>query len=108
MHPSGTAWQKHVRGLASLIEERGPQGFQSPRSLQLVAFLRMLVVSTAIPLSTTTGVVSQPTAPVARSHLLKAPHFSLSRRLASFSRLLARLCGLSRSIYHPVGRCSRP
>ena len=50
MNPSGTAWQKHVRGLASVIEGRGPHGFQSPSSLELVALLRMLVVSTAIPL----------------------------------------------------------
>jgi len=50
MHPDGTAWQKHVRGLASVIEGRGPQGFQSPTSLELVALLRMLVVSTVSPL----------------------------------------------------------
>ncbi len=50
MNPSGTAWQKHVRGLASVIEGRGPHGFQSPNSLELVALLRMLVVSTTIPL----------------------------------------------------------
>ncbi len=50
MHPTGTAWQKHVRGLASVIEGRGPQGFRSPRSLELVALLRLLIVSTAIPL----------------------------------------------------------
>lgn len=52
MHPNGTAWQKHVRGLASLIEGRGPQGFHSPTSLELVAMLRMLVVS---PLSHSTN-----------------------------------------------------
>lgn len=50
MHPSSTAWQKHVRGLASVIEARGPQGFQSPSSLELVSLLRMLVVSTLRPL----------------------------------------------------------
>lgn len=51
MHPASTAWHKHARGLAAVIEGRGPQGFQSPRSLELIAFLRMLVVSTIAPLS---------------------------------------------------------
>jgi len=42
--PQGATWQKHVRGLANLIKLRGPQGFKSVRSLQVVTLVRILIV----------------------------------------------------------------
>jgi len=78
MNPNGTAWQKHVRGLAKVIEGRGPQGFRSPNSLELITLLRMLVVSTVIPLGRRLKFSHKPATLVTRIHLIKAPDISLS------------------------------
>jgi hypothetical protein len=45
MNPQGTTWQKHVRGLAELLQWRGPQGFQSPRNARVIFFLCLYIVS---------------------------------------------------------------
>jgi hypothetical protein len=46
-NPQGTAWQKHVRGLGNILQWRGPQGFQSPRSLQVITLVRLFIVCSA-------------------------------------------------------------
>jgi len=45
MNPQGTAWQKHVRGLANIIQSRGPQGFQSRQSFRVIVLVRLFIVS---------------------------------------------------------------
>ncbi|KAH8884123.1 hypothetical protein GQ53DRAFT_846455 [Thozetella sp. PMI_491] len=44
MNPDSTNWQNHVRGLASLIEGRGPAGMRTPAALQLAFSSRMLIL----------------------------------------------------------------
>ncbi|KAK1753334.1 hypothetical protein QBC47DRAFT_55395 [Echria macrotheca] len=48
MNPQTTTWQRHIRGLASVIESRGPKGFQSYRSLQIVTLLRLFILLEAV------------------------------------------------------------
>ncbi|KAK5653083.1 hypothetical protein OQA88_9370 [Cercophora sp. LCS_1] len=48
MDPQGTAWQKHARGLANIVQWRGPQGFQSPRNLQVITFIRTFILLESI------------------------------------------------------------
>ncbi|KAK4446707.1 hypothetical protein QBC34DRAFT_450696 [Podospora aff. communis PSN243] len=43
-NPQGTVWQKHVRGLANILQWRGPQGFQLPRSLQVITLVRLFIL----------------------------------------------------------------
>ncbi|KAK0651143.1 hypothetical protein B0T16DRAFT_73566 [Cercophora newfieldiana] len=44
MDPQGTSWQKHARGLANIIQSRGPRGFRSPQSVQVVTLTRHFIL----------------------------------------------------------------
>jgi hypothetical protein len=48
MNPQGTTWQKHVRGLGNILQWRGPQGFHSPRSLQVIILIRLFILLEAV------------------------------------------------------------
>ncbi|KAK0708140.1 hypothetical protein B0H67DRAFT_329697 [Lasiosphaeris hirsuta] len=48
MNPDSSSWQKHIRGLAGVIEGRGPQGFKSLKSLQVVTMLRLFILLESI------------------------------------------------------------
>ena len=95
MSPRGTAWQKHVRGLATIIQWRGPLGFQAPLNLQVITLVRAFMASERPCWSRSSApAVLLTRSPAPRVHLVEAANLPIPTTMANIPNLPSTIFAL--------------